>query len=465
VGRRAERGHTVTPASPNKGRVINISDTIDNSRVGSFQIGVFVLCGLCLIMDGFDVQAWGYVAPSLFTEWGIPSAAGRVASLTLMGVLVGSLLFSMLADKIGRRPVLIGATLYFSLLTLITARVTSLEQLLVIRFIGGLGLGAIMPNAVALVGEYSPKRSRVMAMLVVSNGFTIGAAVAGFIATYLIPNFGWRSVFYFGGTVPLVIGLLMFISLPESLQFLTLRKKGAATIARWLKRIEPDVEIRPDTRFVVNEEQKGGVPIFTLFHEGRATGTLLLWTMQFMNLINLYMLSTWLPTIARGMGMTTTAALMVGTMFQTGGAVGSVAIGQPIQKWGFFGVLIACFAGAGVMIALIGQPGLTSTLLFAVVFLAGFGILGGQAGNNALAATYYPTDLRSTGVGAALGIGRIGSILGPSAAEFMRPRYSTHQLFIAFAVPALLSAVAVALLRVVMKPAATKSAANATTIP
>ena len=455
----------MTPASPNKGQVINITDTIDNSRVGSFQIGVFVLCGLCLIMDGFDVQAWGYVAPSLFTEWGIPSAAGRVASLTLMGVLVGSLLFSMLADKIGRRPVLIGATLYFSLLTLITARVTSLEQLLVIRFIGGLGLGAIMPNAVALVGEYSPKRSRVMAMLVVSNGFTIGAAVAGFIATYLIPNFGWRSVFYFGGTVPLVIGLLMFISLPESLQFLTLRKKGSATIARWLKRIEPDVEIRPDTRFVVNEEQKGGVPIFTLFHEGRATGTLLLWTMQFMNLINLYMLSTWLPTIARGMGMTTTAALMVGTMFQTGGAVGSVAIGQPIQKWGFFGVLIACFAGAGAMIALIGQPGLTAALLFLVVFLAGFGILGGQAGNNALAATYYPTDLRSTGVGAALGIGRIGSILGPSAAEFMRPRYSTHQLFIAFAVPALLSAVAVALLRVVMKPAATKSAANATTIP
>jgi len=455
----------VTPASPNEGQVINITDTIDNSRVGSFQIGVFVLCGLCLIMDGFDVQAWGYVAPSLFTEWGIPSAAGRVASLTLMGVLVGSLLFSMLADKIGRRPVLIGATLYFSLLTLITARVTSLEQLLAIRFIGGLGLGAIMPNAVALVGEYSPKRSRVMAMLVVSNGFTIGAAVAGFIATYLIPNFGWRSVFYFGGTVPLVIGLLMFIGLPESLQFLTLRKKSAATIARWLKRIEPGVEIRPDTRFVVNEEQKGGVPIFTLFHEGRATGTLLLWTMQFMNLINLYMLSTWLPTIARGMGMTTTAALMVGTMFQTGGAVGSVAIGQPIQKWGFFGVLIACFAGAGVMIALIGQPGLTATFLFVVVFLAGFGILGGQAGNNALAATYYPTDLRSTGVGAALGIGRIGSILGPSAAEFMRPRYSTHQLFIAFAVPALLSAVAVALLRLVMKPATAKSAANATTIP
>ena len=444
---------------------INITETIDKSELRPFQIGVFALCGLCLIMDGFDVQSWGFVAPALFAEWGTKSSAGTVASFTLTGVLLGSLVFSMLADKIGRRPVLIGATLYFSALTLITTQVTSLNQLLAIRFIGGLGLGAIMPNAVALVGEYSPKRSRVTAMLVVSNGFTIGAAVAGFIATYMIPRFGWRSVFYFGGTVPLLIGLLMFVSLPESLQFLTLRKKSADKIGRWLKRVEPSVDVTAGTQFVVNEEKKDGVPIVMLFHEGRAAGTVLLWTMQFMNLINLYMLSTWLPTIARGMGLTATAALMIGTMFQTGGAVGSIAIGKPIDKWGFFGVLMACFGGASVMIALIGQPGLSVTMLFVVVFLAGWGIFSGQAGNNALAATYYPTDLRSTGVGAALGIGRIGSILGPSLAEFMRPRYSTHQLFLVFAVPAMLSAIAVASLRVVMKPATAASAPKATTIP
>jgi len=131
----------------------------------------------------------------------------------------------------------------------------------------------------------------------------------------------------------------------------------------------------------------------------------------------------------------------------------------------FFGVLIACFAGAGVMIALIGQPGLSVSMLFVVVFLAGFGIFSGQAGNNAVAATYYPTMLRSTGVGAALGIGRIGSILGPYVAEFMRPRYSTHQLFLVFAVPAFLSAVAVASLRAVMRPATVAKKAKATTIP
>ena len=447
--------------TPAGARALNVTEIIDNSQVGKFQIGIYALCGLCLIMDGFDVQAWGYVAPSLFSEWNMASAVGRVASVTLIGVMIGSVLFSMLADKIGRRPVLIGATLYFSALTLATARVTSLEQLLVIRFIGGLGLGAIMPNAVALVGEYSPRRSRVMAMLVVSNGFTVGAAVAGFIASYLIPNYGWRSVFYFGGTVPLVIGLLMFISLPESLQFLTLRKKSLDKVGRWLKRVDPSVTIGPGTTFAVNEEKKKGVPIVALFREGRAVGTVLLWTMQFMNLMNLYFLSTWLPTIARGMGMTTTAAVMVGTTFQSGGAVGTIAIGWPIQKYGFFGVLIACFAGAAVSIALIGQ-GLSVFLLFVVVFTAGFGILGGQGGNNALAATYYPTDLRSTGVGAALGIGRIGSILGPSVAEFMRPRYTTQELFLAFAVPAVLSAVAVATLRLVMRPALAKST---TTVP
>ena len=443
---------------------INITDTIDNSQVRPFQIGVFVLCGLCLIMDGFDVQSWGFVAPALFTEWGIVSAAGRVASMTLIGVMIGSLLFSMLADKIGRRPVLIGSTLYFSALTLITARVANLDQLLIIRFFAGLGLGAIMPNAVALVGEYSPKRSRVTAMLVVSNGFTIGAAVAGFVATYLIPRFGWRSVFYFGGTVPLLIGALMFVALPESLQFLTLKKRSADVIARWLRLVDPAVAIAPGTQFVVNEVKKEGVPIVALFHEGRAAGTVLLWTMQFMNLINLYMLSTWLPTIARGMGLMPTAALMIGTTFQTGGAIGSIAIGKPIDKWGFFGVLTGCFALASVMIALIGRPGLSVAMLFVVVFLAGWGIFAGQAGNNAVAAVYYPTTLRSTGVGAALGIGRIGSILGPSVAEYMRPRYSTSELFLVFAVPALLSAVAVALLRVVWKPTTATNAANATTI-
>src|SRR5205823_1558628 len=145
------------------------------------------------------------------------------AGFTLSGVLVGSILLSMLADRIGRRPVLIAATLYFSLLTILTTQVTTVHALQIIRFFAGIGLGGIMPNAVALAGEYSPRGARVSIMLIVANGFTLGAAVGGVIAYFIVPAFGWRSVFYGGGALPLLIGLMMLVWLPESLQFLVQR--------------------------------------------------------------------------------------------------------------------------------------------------------------------------------------------------------------------------------------------------
>src|SRR5215831_17203428 len=159
-------------------KTIDISEILDRSKIGSFQIGIFVICGLCLIMDGFDVQALGYLAPAIFQDWHIPPAQmGPALSAALFGILVGSILFSMIADKIGRRPVLIFATLVFSAVTLMTARVNTIAELRTIRFFAGMGLGGIMPNAVALVGEYSPRRLRVLLMIVVTNGFNVGAAM------------------------------------------------------------------------------------------------------------------------------------------------------------------------------------------------------------------------------------------------------------------------------------------------
>jgi AAHS family 4-hydroxybenzoate transporter-like MFS transporter len=202
---------------------INVSSVIDESRIGAFQISTFLLCFACLLMDGFDVQSLGYVAPALSAELHISRVQlGPVLSAAPLGVLIGSILCSMLADKIGRRPVLIGTTFFYALLTWLTARAYSLEELRIVRVIGGIGMGAIMPNAMALVGEYSPRRSRVTIMMIVSNGFTAGAALGGFVAAWLLPRFGWRSVFYFGSAVPLVIAVAMIILLPESLPFLAL---------------------------------------------------------------------------------------------------------------------------------------------------------------------------------------------------------------------------------------------------
>jgi MFS transporter, AAHS family, 4-hydroxybenzoate transporter len=433
---------------------IDVAQLVDRSRVGAFQWGIFTLCSLCLIMDGFDVQAMGYVAPAIIREWQIPNyVLGPVFSAALLGVLVGSLLLSMLADKIGRRPVLIGGALYFAVLTLWTARATTVPELLTIRFIAGVGLGGIMPNAMALAGEYAPSRMRFTVMMLVANGFNIGAAFGGFIAAALIPAFGWRSVFYFGGLVPLVLAIPMYFMLPESLQFLVLRGKRLDKVGGWLKRIgAPVAEGGAPPQYVVREENRKGVPLVHLFREGRALGTVLLWVINFMNLLNLYFLSSWLPTVVRDAGYSTRIAVLVGTTVQMGGVLGTFVNGWLIDRIGFRKVLTTGFGVACVSIATMGQPSLPLLMLFVVAFIAGWCVPGGQGGVNAVAATYYPTYLRSTGIGSGLGIGRVGAIVGPLlASELMRRHWAARELFLAAAIPALISAVVMYSMRWAMK--------------
>jgi len=433
---------------------VNVNALIDSSRLGAYQWGIFILCSMCLIMDGFDLQAIGYVAPALVRDWKIPSASlGPVFSAALVGVLLGSLIFSMMADKIGRRPVLIGVSLYFSALTFFTARANSIDQLLAIRFLAGIGLGGIMPNAMALVGEYSPARLRVTVMMIVSNGFTAGAAIGGFVAAGLIPLYGWRGVFYFGAVVPLLIAVLMFFVLPESLQFMTLRGVSPRKIALALRKIDPLAPAGDNVQYLVNEERKQGVPIVHLFHEGRALGTVLLWIINFMNLLNLYFLSNWLPTVVRDLGYSNSNAVLAGAMVQVGGTVGAFALGWFVHKLGFVPVLTSCFLLGTLSIAAIGQPSLGIALIFVVVFIAGWCVPGAQAAINALAATYYPTDLRATGIGSGLGIGRIGAIVGPLVAgELLRRHWASRELFYAAAIPALISAITMFSMRWVLKP-------------
>jgi MFS transporter, AAHS family, 4-hydroxybenzoate transporter len=435
------------------GNTINIGELLENSQIGPLQIRVFLLCMICLIMDGFDVQAMGYVAPAIVEDWGIPRAQlGGVFAAANFGVLLGSLVFSMVADKIGRRPVLIGATLFFSVMAIATAYAQNVPQLLWLRFIAGIGMGCIMPNATALIGEFSPKRSRVTFMMCITVGFTVGAALGGFVAAWMIPAFGWQSVFIFGGAVPLVIALAMIWGLPESLQFLAVSGRGRETLARWLRQLDPTIRVDASTRFVANEEGRTGVPAVHLFRDGRGIVTVLIWTVNFMNLLVLYSLSNWLPTVVTGMGYTTQTAVLVGTVLQVGGTIGTFGLAWLIARGGFMPMLTATFAVATASIALIGQPGISLALLNVIVFAAGWAIIGGQPGINALSATYYPTYLRSTGVGWGLGIGRTGAIVGPYlGGTLLGLNWGPRELFLAAAVPALISTLTIIALSFTIK--------------
>jgi AAHS family 4-hydroxybenzoate transporter-like MFS transporter len=435
-------------------RKINISEVVENSKMGGFHTLVGVLCGLCVMIDGFDVQALGYAAPALIKDWKIAgSALGPVFSAALFGVLIGSLAFSVIADKVGRRPMLIIATLFFSIMTFWAGRVNTINELLLVRFIAGMGLGGIMPNALALIGEYTPSKSRASMTVTIANAFNIGAMLGGFVAAWLIPSFGWRSVFYFGGAVPLIIALLMIFFLPESLQLMVLRGHDRNKISRWLKRVDPSAPTGNDVEYVAREEKKEGVPVLHLFSGGRAAVTILLWVIFFLNLLNLYLLASWLPTVVSAAGYSTGTAVMVGTTFQAGGTIAGFALAVIISRFGLIPSLAVGFAASAVCIAMIGQPGIALVVLLTVVFIAGWGVPGGQNLLNALATSYYPTYLRSTGVGWCLGIGRTGAIVGPLfAGEMMRRHLPNQQLFMVAGSLAVIATVAIICLRFLMKP-------------
>jgi MFS transporter, AAHS family, 4-hydroxybenzoate transporter len=229
------------------------------------------------------------------------------------------------------------------------------------------------------------------------------------------------------------------------------RRKSRASVARWLTRIDPTVPSGADVEFVVREESREGVPVVHLFREGRGGVTILLWVVNFMNLLNLYFLASWLPTVVRDSGYAASTAVLAGTVLQVGGTIGTVGLAWLISRLGFIPVLTTSFAVATVTIALVGQPGLSIALLFVFVFIAGWCVVGGQPGINALAGTFYPTSLRSTGVGWGLGVGRAGAIVGPVVGgEFLRRQWSTRDIFFAASVPALISTIALLTLRVAL---------------
>jgi AAHS family 4-hydroxybenzoate transporter-like MFS transporter len=414
---------------------------IDDRPLSVFQVRVLVLIGCLVFMDGFDVQMIGFVAPALLRTWHLSAdALGPIFAAGLLGMLVGSTSLGMLADRIGRRPVLIGATFFVTLCVTGTAATQSVTQMLVLRFFTGLGLGGVLGNAVTLASEYCPSARRASLLMGISCGFTAGAILGGLLAAILIPRTGWQSVFVVGGLLPLGVALLLTRELPESLYLLLVRGASREKIEYWLQRLAPDAVLTPKA-LIQPREPAVKASVIDLFRAALAAPTVLLWLVSFANLLNLFFLSNWLPTLATRMGFSDSQGVLLGTTLQGGGILGALLLGHLIDQFGFYRVLAPSFLIGAVMIALVGRANIPVALECAVILIAGMSIVGGQPGINALATSIYPTRLRATGVGWCLGIGRAGSILGPLvAAQLIAHHFTNEILFMFAAIPAALSA-------------------------
>ena len=380
------------------GPVVDVAEFIDGRPVGRFQISLLLLCAAVLFLDGFDTQAIGYVAPALAREWGLSKAQlGPVFSAGLFGLMIGALTFGPLADRIGRRTIIIFSTLAFGLGALGTVFAADATTLLVIRFLTGLGLGGAMPNAIALTSEFNPRRRRATMVMIMFCGFSVGAALGGLLAAAMIPHYGWRSVFLVGGIAPLIMVPILILRLPESVRFLALAGDAAERVTALLRSIAPGSAFGGGTRFVVQEPHVAGLPVLHLFRERRTLVTLLLWVVFFMSLLDIYFLANWLPVVLNDLGASDSAAALIGALLQVGGIVGTVVLGSLIDRFSFRALALVYFA-AVFAIGTIGQLGHSAALVTIAIFAAGFCIVGGQIAANALAAGFYPTSVKATGV-------------------------------------------------------------------
>jgi AAHS family 4-hydroxybenzoate transporter-like MFS transporter len=421
---------------------VDVIALIDRHPVTRFQVGVLMLCMLVAALDGFDTQAIGYTAPAIAAVIHLPMPQfGQVGSWGLAGAAIGALSFGPLADIFGRKWFMIIAVLVFAVFSYLTSTSTSLEQLLAYRFCCGLGLGGVTPAFLAMGAELAPKRLRDVFVTVLFASFPGGGLIGSLTSAWVIPTFGWQSVFYIGAVAPLIIAVVLAIWLPESIRFLLARNIRQEDVRRTLERIMPG-EVPAGAELVAPPDPaREGVPVKHLFMEGRAVPTVLLWVPFFMVFMILVTVTFWTPAVLNSVGFSLSAAALIIGLNNLGSVIASATSGWAVHRVGAFRILIPGFILGGLSLAWFGQATTSVATLSIASFLAGFFVGGTGTGLIAVAAGMYPTSIRSTGIGWAMGMGRVGQVFGPIlAGVIVGLGYKVGGIFYAAAVPCFIGA-------------------------
>ncbi|WP_028229606.1 MFS transporter [Paraburkholderia ferrariae] len=431
---------------------VDVQTFINEHPFSPFQWLVFATCFVIVLLDGFDTAAIGFIAPSLLGEWGLAKPAlAPVLSAALFGLACGALVCGPLSDRLGRRAMLIGAVLLFGLACIASAFAGSIGQLTVLRFVTGIGLGAAMPNAVTMMGEYCPDRRRATIINLMFCGFPLGAALGGFLAAWMIPHLGWRSVLVLGGVTPLVLCVPPLLRLPESVRYMVANGQPVERIRAALVRISADAAEASAFSMTETAPQTGRKGLGVVLSPVYLVGSLMLWVAYFMGLVIFYASINWMPILLKDAGLPPAHATLIAALFPLGG-VGAVLCGALMDRFNANRIIAACYVLTALSVGLIGQAAGDVGALVVVVFVAGVLMNTAQSSMPALAAAFYPTEGRGTGVAWMLGIGRFGGIAGSFlVAELTRRHFTFGGIFATVAVAGLIAGVAL-LLKQIAQP-------------
>jgi len=433
------------------GALLDTDDAINASRIGRLQITVGVMGALILFVDGFDTQVIGYIAPQIAKEWNIPrDVLGWILAADKFGLLIGYLFVSPLSGYFGHKRVSIGCIVLFGLLACLTTTAGNPVELFILRLLTGIGLGGTIPSAVALTGEYFPKTRRSTAITFIYCGLSLGQLSSGEVSNAVLQPFGWQAALWVGGGLALLLAAVLTVMLPDSLEYLVNRSGKPQRAVHILKRIDPGLSLPKETRLVAGERSGATLTIWQLlprlFENGRTFGTAMIWLALGMNLTVNTSLQVWLTKILVDAGFDQHTAIMATEAGFAAGIVGAFIIGPLMDRFGPYRVMSSLFVCSALFSIFMGLSlwWTAAVLIAAASFGSGFCTSGVQKGGNALSIYFYPTALRSTGLGWGLGIGRIGAIAGPLAVGYLLTAgWSSAAVFCATAVPLLIGAAAI----------------------